>query len=176
MARNPRDVETSLRARLCASTRRAIGASMFACALAGMLSVAAPSAAAQPVQVPAVADDDPNTCKQVSGDMAIAACTRAIASGGAFNNRGLAYQDKHDYDRAIADFNEAIRLDPRDSGQYLNRGLANLYSGRCQKLWPTSTNRSSSIPNPPMLLCGATSWRGAAICRADLPRPRCRST
>jgi hypothetical protein len=58
MARNPRDVGTSWRTRPCASARRAIGASMLACALAGMLSAAAPSAAARPVQVPAVADDD----------------------------------------------------------------------------------------------------------------------
>ena len=31
----------------------------------------------------------------------------------AYNNRGLAYGNKGDYDRAIADFNEAIRLDPK---------------------------------------------------------------
>ena len=44
--------------------RQAIGASMLASALASMLSAAAPSpAAARPVQVPAVADDDANTCK-----------------------------------------------------------------------------------------------------------------
>jgi tetratricopeptide (TPR) repeat protein len=31
----------------------------------------------------------------------------------AFKNRGNAYKDKADYDRAIADYNEAIRLDPK---------------------------------------------------------------
>ena len=31
----------------------------------------------------------------------------------AYNNRGLAYRAKGDYDHAIADYNEAIRLDPR---------------------------------------------------------------
>ncbi len=30
----------------------------------------------------------------------------------AFNNRGNAYSDKKDYDRAIADYDAAIRLDP----------------------------------------------------------------
>jgi tetratricopeptide (TPR) repeat protein len=30
-----------------------------------------------------------------------------------FNNRGNAYSEKKDYDRAAADYNEAIRLDPK---------------------------------------------------------------
>src|SRR5262249_57832456 len=81
MAPNPRDVETSWRARTCASVRRAIGASMLAFVLASMLSAAAPSAAARPVQAAAVAGDDANTCKQASGDVAIAACKRGIATG-----------------------------------------------------------------------------------------------
>jgi lipoprotein NlpI len=34
-----------------------------------------------------------------------------------------------DYDRAVADCNEAIRLSPKDSVLYFNRGLANLYVG-----------------------------------------------
>jgi len=45
---------------------------MLAFVLASMLSAAAPSAAARPVQVAAVAGDDANTCKQASGDVAIA--------------------------------------------------------------------------------------------------------
>ena len=31
---------------------------------------------------------------------------------GAFNNRGVAYNDKHEYDRVIQDFDHAIRVDP----------------------------------------------------------------
>ena len=31
-------------------------------------------------------------------------------------NRGVAYLDKGEYDQAIADFTEAIRLDPNDAG------------------------------------------------------------
>ena len=31
----------------------------------------------------------------------------------AYNNRGVAWSVKKDYDRAIADFTEAIRLDPK---------------------------------------------------------------
>ena len=34
-------------------------------------------------------------------------------NAGAFNNRGIAWYDKKEYDKAIADYNEAIRLDPK---------------------------------------------------------------
>lgn len=59
----------------------------------------------------------------------IAACTSIIKSGKesgdrlsvAFNNRGAAYVDKGDYDRALADFGEAIKLSPNDTDAYYNR-------------------------------------------------------
>src|SRR5262249_13022744 len=130
MAPNPRDVETSWRARTYASIRRAIGASMLAFALASMLSAAARSAAARPVPVAAVAGDDANTCKQASGDVAIAACTRAIASGRYAGHdlaklhydRALEYANKGDYDRAIQDFGQAIKINPNHVGPLYSRG------------------------------------------------------
>jgi lipoprotein NlpI len=42
----------------------------------------------------------------------------------AFNNRGYAYSDKGDNDRAIADYDEAIRIDPKDANAFYNRGIA----------------------------------------------------
>jgi tetratricopeptide (TPR) repeat protein len=36
---------------------------------------------------------------------------------------GVAYREKNDYDRAIADYTQAIRLDPNDADAYLNRGV-----------------------------------------------------
>ncbi|MFL6950578.1 MAG: tetratricopeptide repeat protein, partial [Xanthobacteraceae bacterium] len=57
---------------------------------------------------------------------------RPIASG-QYEGHGLAklhfncaieHRQKGDYDRAIADFSEAIRLDPKDAAVYNNRGNA----------------------------------------------------
>jgi tetratricopeptide (TPR) repeat protein len=40
----------------------------------------------------------------------------------AYSNRGIVWKAKKEYDKAIADYNEAIRLDPKDAGAYANRG------------------------------------------------------
>src|SRR5215831_20303797 len=79
----------------------------------------------------------PNTCKQASGDVAIAACTRAIATGRYAGHdlaklhydRAVEYANKGDYDRAIADFSSAIHLDPTDADTYNDRGAAWLAKG-----------------------------------------------
>jgi tetratricopeptide (TPR) repeat protein len=39
----------------------------------------------------------------------------------AYNNRGSAYHDKGNTNRAITDYNEAIRLDPKFAFAYSNR-------------------------------------------------------
>ena len=44
--------------------------------------------------------------------------------GGVYQARGFAWLSKKDYDRAIKDFDEAIRLDPKDACAYVNRGCA----------------------------------------------------
>src|SRR3712207_4675746 len=63
----------------------------------------------------------------------IAGCTQVLERGSrettgtravAFNNRGVAYAAKGDLNRAITDFNEAIRLDPEDAYVFNNRGNA----------------------------------------------------
>ena len=75
-------------------------------------------------------DPDYKACAETSGDPAIAACDRAIASGKfdgdllseLHNNRGVEYKSKHELDRAIADFSDAIKLNPKNLLAYSNRG------------------------------------------------------
>jgi lipoprotein NlpI len=65
-------------------------------------------------------------------DLAIAGCTRIIedakqkpkARGVAFYNRGNAYVLKGDHEKAIADFDEALKLEPKNASIYNNRGNA----------------------------------------------------
>jgi tetratricopeptide (TPR) repeat protein len=47
----------------------------------------------------------------------------------AFSNRGSAYSDKGDNDRAIADYGEAIRINPKQIKAIYNRGVAWLEKG-----------------------------------------------
>ena len=40
------------------------------------------------------------------------------------NERGFSHAEKGDHDKAIADFTEAIRLDPKDADAYYYRGFS----------------------------------------------------
>jgi tetratricopeptide (TPR) repeat protein len=76
-------------------------------------------------------DVDYDACFKQTGELAIVACTRSIASGrydgsslaALYNNRGIEYSGKHDYDDAIADYDLAIELDPKYVLAYNNRGM-----------------------------------------------------
>jgi tetratricopeptide (TPR) repeat protein len=51
----------------------------------------------------------------------------------AYNNRGIAYIWKKQYDLAIADFNKAIELDPKNGKAYNNRAIVYSYQGETDK-------------------------------------------
>src|SRR5262245_35548611 len=54
----------------------------------------------------------------------IQSCTEAKENVAiAFYNGAVAYENKEKYDLAIADYSEAIRLNPNDADFYLYRGL-----------------------------------------------------
>jgi tetratricopeptide (TPR) repeat protein len=93
----------------------------FLAAVTALALLASPTLAASPRDI--------RDCEQASDpDRSIAGCTRALASGGmrspaaAFHNRGIAWADKGELDRAIADYSEAIRIDPKLADAYHNRG------------------------------------------------------
>ena len=84
---------------------------------------------------PAWADFEQDKRRCVSDpnpDIKIGGCTRLIQSGRldnnnlafTFNTRGIAYQNKGQYDRAIRDYNEAIRFKPDFAIAFYNRGDA----------------------------------------------------
>ena len=51
----------------------------------------------------------------------------ALQAAFVYFQRGLAWYDKNDYDKAIADFSESIRLNPRDASPWVGRGAAYMY-------------------------------------------------
>ena len=49
---------------------------------------------------------------------------RSIPIAPPYNNRGNAHDEKGDRGRAVADYDQAIRLDPKFTAAYYNRGMA----------------------------------------------------
>ena len=67
-------------------------------------------------------------CQKLSGDQALAACDRAISQNpkdavSFFNRAENWYWGLGETRKALADYSEAIRLNPKFSEAYLNRGL-----------------------------------------------------
>ena len=92
-------------------------------------------AAAIVLLVAGLAPASAQTCensKATSSDDVVAACTRLISSGRAngetlarhYNNRGVAFASKQDYDHAIDDYDHAIKINSRFTIAYHNRGLS----------------------------------------------------
>jgi tetratricopeptide (TPR) repeat protein len=104
-------------------------------AIASVLAVLAVAAQARA--------DDAETCRRFVGDDALGACTRLISSqrgsdlAQAYVWRGVTYiRFKGDWDRAIADFNEAIRLGSKDAGAYAGRAAAYIRKGEIDRALP----------------------------------------
>ena len=82
---------------------------------------------------------DLDQCVRIANnpDLAIKHCTRALDSGKlttaeraqAHLGRGVEFAAKNDYDRAIADYDAALRIDPKLTDAMHNRGIAWAHKG-----------------------------------------------
>ena len=87
----------------------------------------------------AQSNPDFDQCKAVTNnpDLAIKYCTRAIESSKlspteraqAHLSRGVEWSTKSDYDRAITDYDAALRIDPKLADALHNRGIAWAHKG-----------------------------------------------
>jgi tetratricopeptide (TPR) repeat protein len=80
---------------------------------------------------------EPQHCEHCALDSQISGLTAAIESGREtpatlaviYRDRGKAYQQQDELDRAIEDFNQAIRFDPTDAAAFACRGTAYSHKG-----------------------------------------------
>jgi tetratricopeptide (TPR) repeat protein len=91
-----------------------------------------------------------NGADRTSPDIQIDACTSLIDSGKqtpqtlviAYNNRGNAYVAKGEYDRAVQDYDQSIKLSPTYSKAFNNRGVAFQKKGEYDRAIPTTATLS----------------------------------
>lgn len=70
-------------------------------------------------------------CTNKDPDRSITACSALIQSGQesvknaaiAFDNRGMAYARKHDFDHALRDYDQSLQLNPDSAAAHYNRGI-----------------------------------------------------
>jgi tetratricopeptide (TPR) repeat protein len=90
--------------------------------------------------ISALTDEDWSSCARAGGlsvDLPIRGCTAVIEAGermlvqlvAAYNNRGVAFRSNGQIDRAIEDYDQAIRLKPEYYVAINNRGVAFLNKG-----------------------------------------------
>jgi tetratricopeptide (TPR) repeat protein len=91
-----------------------------------------------------------NAKRAYSPGLRISGCTAVIQSARvagrepavAYISRGDAYNTQGNYDQAIADYSEAIRLDPKSENAYFHRGSAYRAKHDYSPPSPTTVRRS----------------------------------
>jgi tetratricopeptide (TPR) repeat protein len=88
----------------------------------------------------ALADAESDCVQDKDQDLRIRGCTAAIqldkgrgeGLAWAYYNRGNAYKDKGEVDRAMADYDQAVRLDPKNSSYVRQLGITKYNKGDFQ--------------------------------------------
>jgi tetratricopeptide (TPR) repeat protein len=80
-------------------------------------------------------------------DALFAACATASDDAEDYLNRGLVYYSKGEYDCAIVDYTEALRLNPNYAEAYNNRGVAYAGKGYLDKAIADLTQALQIDPN-----------------------------
>src|SRR5215211_6836283 len=96
-------------------------------------AILAPILALLVTPVLAASSKDTADCEQMTNPaLKISACTRILQSGklandvktAAYHHRGVGFLLKQDFDRAIVEFNEALKIDPAYKRSLNSRGNA----------------------------------------------------
>ena len=114
-------------------------------------------------------------CVSSDPDTIIAGCTALIQAGRestaslvvAYSRRASAYMRKADYDRAIQDYGDAIRLNPNDASAYSDRGNAYFYKGDYDR---AIQNHDDAIRLNPNFASAYTGRGGAYFVKGDRER------
>jgi tetratricopeptide (TPR) repeat protein len=110
--------------------------------------------------------DDFDVCYRDSGDVAIAACTRAINSrqykgvklAQLYVNRGAEWDNKGEFDKELADLSEAIKHDVSQAAIYKNRATVYRKRGELER---AITDYTTAVGLDPKYTAAFTS-RGLA--------------
>ena len=119
-----------------------------------------------PSQLPRRAQQNNRPLRGSDPDASIAACTALIDSGKednenqavAYNNRGIAHSTKNEQTQAIADFNQAIQLEPDYAGAFSNRANADAARGDFDRAMADDNRAIQLKPDD----SDAYNYRGAA--------------
>jgi tetratricopeptide (TPR) repeat protein len=93
-------------------------------------------------------------CTSDDPDLRISGCSAIIERGSesmislsmAYNNRGIAYNSKHLYDKAIADYTTVMALSPNNAGVFINRAWAYHLEGRDTEALPDANKAVDLAP------------------------------
>jgi tetratricopeptide (TPR) repeat protein len=129
----------------------------------------------------ASAQTEEQQCPAPEADVSISGCTAIIQSGHEtqqklatdFYNRGVAYLRKDQYDRAIEDFDQSIRLNPNYALAFKGRGNVHLSEGQYDRAIEDFDHVLRLNPNDAWAFAGrggAYFGKGVTACRqASLP-------